>query len=210
MGRTESAASDPMRLIVGIGNPGPKYDRTRHNVGFETIDRLARRCAPGEIARSRFHGSLIQAGAGEDRILILKPLTYVNKTGTAVAEAVQFYKLEPAEDLLVIVDDTALPCGRIRVRADGGAGGHNGLADITTRLGHDQWSRIRIGIDAPGDIPLASYVLGTFRPDQEANIEQGIESAVEAAQCWITHGVTTTMNTYNADQVRTGSAEESN
>jgi len=199
-----------MRLVVGIGNPGTKYDRTRHNVGFEAIDRLARRIAPGEVARSRFQGATIEARTDDDRIMLLKPLTFVNRSGQSVSEAVRFYKLSPEEDVLVIVDDTSLPCGRIRVRQAGGAGGHNGLRDIGNHLGCDDWARIRIGIDAPGDIPLASYVLGTFRPDQQDAVEQGIEQAVEAAVCWINRGTVAAMNAFNADREQTSSPEEIN
>jgi len=197
-----------MRLVVGIGNPGSEYDRTRHNVGFEAIDRLARRLAPGEVARSRFQGALIEATLGDDRLLLLKPLTYVNRSGESVAEAVRFYKLQPEHDLLVLVDDTALPCGRVRVRASGGTGGHNGLRDITTRLGSDCWARVRIGIDPPGDIPLSSYVLGRFRPDQQDAVDDGIEQAVEAADCWIHRGTTAAMNAFNPDRTSSDTPEE--
>ncbi len=197
-----------MRLVVGIGNPGPEYDRTRHNVGFEALDRLSRRVAPGEVARSRFQGATIETTVDDEKVLLLKPLTYVNRTGQSVAEAVRFYKLEPKSDLLVLVDDTALPCGRIRMRASGGAGGHNGLRDIASRLGSDDWARLRIGIDSPGDIPLSSYVLGKFRPDQQDAVDQGIEEAVDAADHWITRGVTATMNAFNADRAPTSSSEE--
>jgi PTH1 family peptidyl-tRNA hydrolase len=197
-----------MRLIVGIGNPGTEYDRTRHNVGFEAIDRLARRIAPGEIARSKFQGAVLESTLTEDKVLLLKPTTFVNRTGQAVSEAVRFYKLTPEEDLLVLVDDTALPCGRIRIRESGGTGGHNGLRDITSHLGTDRWARVRIGIDAPGQIPLSSYVLGRFRPDQVDDVELGIEQAADAANCWITRGTTAAMNAFNADREPSGSPEE--
>jgi PTH1 family peptidyl-tRNA hydrolase len=197
-----------MRLIVGIGNPGTEYDRTRHNVGFEAIDRLARRIAPGEIARSKFQGAVLESTLTDDKVLLLKPTTFVNRTGQAVSEAVRFYKLTPEEDLLVLVDDTALPCGRIRIRESGGTGGHNGLRDITSHLGTDRWARVRIGIDAPGQIPLSSYVLGRFRPDQVDDVELGIEQAADAANCWITRGTTAAMNAFNADREPSGSPEE--
>ncbi len=189
-----------MRLIVGIGNPGSEYDRTRHNVGFEAIDRLARRLAPGELARGRFQGSTIEAFVDDEKVVLLKPLTYVNRSGQAVSEAIRFFKLSAESDLLVLVDDTALPCGRIRVRPEGGSGGHNGLSDITSHLGSDRWSRIRIGIDEPGEIPLASYVLGRFRPDQADAVDEGIERAVDATRCWIARGTDAAMNTFNADR----------
>ncbi len=199
-----------MRLVVGIGNPGTEYDRTRHNVGFEAVDRLARRIAPGEIARSRFQGATLQGRVADEPVLLLKPLTFVNRSGQAVADAIRFYKLQPEQDLLVLVDDTALPCGRIRVRERGGTGGHNGLQDITQKLGTDHWARVRIGIDSPGDIPLSSYVLGRFRPDQQDAVDQGIEQAVGAADCWINRGSTAAMNAFNPDREPSRSPEETN
>jgi PTH1 family peptidyl-tRNA hydrolase len=187
-----------MKLIVGIGNPGSEYDRTRHNIGFEVIDRLARRLAPGEVARSRFKGATLESRLGEDKVVMLKPTTYVNCSGEAVGEAVRFYKLDAQEDLLVIVDDTALPCGVIRMRPKGGNGGHNGLSNITQHLGGDEWARLRVGIDPPGKIPLKDYVLGRFRPDQEEALSPALEQAVGAAECWLSEGMSTAMNRFNA------------
>ena len=146
-----------MKLVVGLGNPGPEYDRTRHNVGFEVVDRLARRHAdPGAgSARNRFTGLVVEATIGDEKVLLLKPLTYMNVSGKSVAEAMRFYKMSPADDLLIVVDDTAIPCGSVRLKPGGGAGGHNGLADVSTKLlGTDAWPRLRVGIDKPGQIPL--------------------------------------------------------
>jgi PTH1 family peptidyl-tRNA hydrolase len=187
-----------MKLIVGIGNPGVDYDRTRHNVGFEVIDRLARRLAPGEPARSRFNGSTIEVIGDEEKILLLKPLTYVNRTGESLSEAVRFYKLNPAEELLVVVDDVALPCGSIRLRTEGGSGGHHGLENIASHLGSATWSRLRIGIDAPRPgQPLEKHVLERFRPDEQDTIDAACDRAAEAAACWINEGATRTMNEFN-------------
>jgi PTH1 family peptidyl-tRNA hydrolase len=189
-----------MKLIVGLGNPGPEYVNTRHNVGFDVLDRLARRFAPGEVARSKFHGVLVDGRIGDERVLLLKPTTFMNLSGQAVTEAMRFYKMDAAEDLLVLVDDIALPCGTIRLRADGGAGGHNGLSDITRRLSDDQWARLRIGIDPPGPIPQKDYVLGRFRPDQLEAIEPALDEATDAAACWAREGCATAMNRYNRRQ----------
>lgn len=186
-----------MKLIVGLGNPGVEYDGTRHNVGFVALDRLARRWAPGAIARSKFHGAVIDADPGDARVLLLKPTTYMNRSGLAVSEAARFYKIEPAEDLLVIVDDVALPCGSIRLRPGGGAGGHNGLADISQKLGTSDYARLRIGIDSPGQIPQKDYVLGRFRPDQIDLVESATEEAVAAAAAWANHGIVEAMNRFN-------------
>jgi len=186
-----------MKLIVGLGNPGPEYERTRHNVGFVVLDRLARRHAPGAVARGRFHGALLEGDVGGERLLLLKPATYMNNSGRSVAEAVGFYKLDAAAHLLVIVDDVALPCGSIRLRPSGGAGGHNGLADIEEKLATQEYARLRIGIDAPGAIPQMDYVLGRFRPDQQPLVEAALEEAANAAACWAVQGMTEAMNRFN-------------
>jgi len=186
-----------MKLIVGLGNPGLQYDNTRHNVGFVVLDRVARRYAPGAIARSKFQGATIDAGIDDEKVILLKPLTYMNHSGQSVAEAAAFYKLDPTTDLLVLVDDVALPCGSIRLRADGSAGGHNGLADIEQRLATNAYARLRIGIDLPGQIPQKDYVLGRFRPDQIELVESACNEAVDAAVCWCGHGITEAMNRFN-------------
>ena len=186
-----------MKLIAGLGNPGPQYDHTRHNVGFVALDRLARRYAPGAIARSKFQGATIDAAIGDEKVILLKPLTFMNRSGQSVAEAVTFFKIDAAHDLLIIVDDVALPCGTIRLRADGSAGGHNGLLDIEQKLGSASYARLRIGIDPPGNIPQKDYVLGRFRPDQMPLVESACDEAVDAAAAWATQGITTTMNRFN-------------
>jgi len=190
-----------MKLIVGLGNPGPEYDHTRHNVGFVVLDRLARRHATphnGSVAKARFHGSLLEGQIDGERVLLLKPLTFMNRSGLSIGEAVSFYKIDAATDLLVIVDDVALSCGSIRLRADGSAGGHNGLADVEQKLGTSTYARLRIGIDQPGQIPQKDYVLGRFRPDQQAALEPALEEAVQAAECWSTRGINEAMNRFNA------------
>ncbi len=192
-----------MKVIIGLGNPGLEYERTRHNVGFDVIDRLARRTVDPtrSIAKSRFSGVTLEAemrGAeGPEKVLLIKPLTFMNRSGQSAAEALRFYKLDATKDLLVVVDDLALPCGAIRLRPDGSAGGHNGLADIEQKLGTSSYARCRIGIDAPGQVPQKDYVLGRFRPDQQQPIEIALEQAVQAALCWVSSGITTAMNRFN-------------
>ena len=186
-----------MKLIAGLGNPGPEYDHTRHNVGFVALDRIARRYAPGSVARSKFQGATLDAEINGEKVLLLKPLTFMNRSGQSIAEAVGFFKIDPVNDLLVIVDDVALPCGSIRLRGEGSAGGHNGLADIEQRLGTMQYPRMRIGIDLPGQIPQKDYVLGRFRPDQLPLVEAACNEAVDAAVCWCTLGLSTAMNRFN-------------
>lgn len=199
-------------MIVGLGNPGAEYAKTRHNAGFMAVDRLQARYAPGAMARSRFDGLAVEAvlppsppGRGEDagaeqRCLLLKPMTYMNLSGRCVGQAVRFYKLNPEEDLLVLVDDVSLPCGKIRVRPMGSAGGHNGLDDIERTLGTRRYARCRIGIDAPGVIPQKDYVLGRFTEEQAASMDRSLDRACDAARAWATRGVGPAMNRFNSDE----------
>ena len=188
-----------MKLVVGLGNPGPEYDGTRHNVGFVVVDRLARRWGDpaASVARNRFSGLVVEAMIRDEKVLLLKPLTFMNVSGKAVAEALRFYKMSPADDLLVMVDDTALDCGSIRLKPGGGAGGHNGLSDISRLLGTDGWPRLRIGVDKPGPIPLKNYVLGRFTPEQKPLVETSLGEAADAAACWASEGLATAMNRFN-------------
>jgi len=197
-----------MKLIVGLGNPGPEYAGTRHNVGFDVVDRLAARFAPGATPRSRFSGLAVEADVGGERCMLLKPMTYMNLSGRPVQEATHFFKLEPSSDLLVIVDDLALPCGSIRLRPDGSSGGHNGLADIGLKLGSNYWARLRIGIDPPGRVRQSDYVLGKFSPDQQVPVEASLAEAARAAEAWATKGLAEAMNRFNTRAAR--AAPESN
>jgi peptidyl-tRNA hydrolase, PTH1 family len=187
-----------MKIVVGLGNPGLEYQRTRHNVGFDGIDRLARRvCNASQAPRARFQALALEGEAGGEKVLLLKPVTYMNLSGSTVSEAVRFFKLDPSNDLLVLVDDIALPCGSIRLRGDGSAGGHNGLADIEAKLGTNRYARCRIGIDPPGHIPQRDYVLGRFREEQQPLVDAAVSTPAEAAECWISRGLVETMNRFN-------------
>jgi len=186
-----------VKIIVGLGNPGPQYSGTRHNVGFDVLDRLARRWAPGAAARSRFHGAAIDCEVAGVRAILLKPGTYMNRSGLSVTEAARFYKPEVERDVLIIVDDVALECGVIRLRGEGGAGGHNGLADVEEKLATSRYARLRIGVDAPGRVPQSDYVLGRFTPDQTERIEPALNAAADAAACWAAWGISEAMNRYN-------------
>ena len=188
-----------MKLIVGLGNPGQEYLGTRHNVGFEVIDRVARRWVDpaSNVARNKFSGLLLDTSIDGERALLLKPLTFMNLSGQAISEAMRFYKLNPQDDLLVIVDDTALPCGAIRLKPGGGTGGHNGLGDTSQRLGTDTWARLRIGVDHQGKIQLKNYVLGRFRPDQQTLVDPALNDAADAVALWATQGLDIAMNRFN-------------
>ncbi|MFG0256540.1 MAG: aminoacyl-tRNA hydrolase [Phycisphaerales bacterium JB043] len=185
-------------MIVGLGNPGREYENTRHNAGYLVVDRLLDRCAPGQTPRSRFNSMTWEASIpGIGKCMLTKPLTFMNLSGQSVLETIQFYKLDPAEDLLVIVDDTALDIGSIRLRASGGTGGHNGLADISNRLNSDDYARLRIGIGDRGRIPQKHYVLGKLTDEQQAAIEPAIDKAADCALHWMRSGAISAMNTFN-------------
>lgn len=185
-----------MKLIVGLGNPGPEYAKTRHNAGFMVVDRLATRWGLAG-ARTRFHAGVLEGPVAGERALVMQPMTYMNRSGLAVAEAKTFYKLEPA-DVLVVVDDVALPVGRIRLRGEGSAGGHNGLTDIERSLGTQAYPRLRVGIDAPGMAKQRDYVLGRFSPEQVKDLEPAIDTACDCIESWIKQGLEKTMSLYNA------------
>jgi PTH1 family peptidyl-tRNA hydrolase len=199
-----------MKLIVGLGNPGSEYAGTRHNAGFDVVDRLSARFAPGAAPRSRFGGLATDAEVGGEKCLLLKPMTFMNLSGRSVLEAVQFFKLEPSRDLLVIVDDLALPCGSIRLRPDGSSGGHNGLADIGLKLSSNYWARLRIGIDPPGRVPQADYVLGKFSPAQRPLAEASMDEAARAAECWAAKGLQEAMNRFNSTPAPTAPGNATN
>jgi PTH1 family peptidyl-tRNA hydrolase len=199
-----------MKLIVGLGNPGPEYAGTRHNVGFDVIDRLARRLAPGAAPRSKFAGLAIDAEIGDEKCMLLKPMTFMNLSGRSVLEAMQFFKLEASRDLLVIVDDLALPCGSIRLRPDGSSGGHNGLSDIGLKLGSNYWARLRIGIDPRGRVRQSDYVLGKFSPDQQPLADASMAEAALAAEAWATKGLQEAMNRFNTKAAPKAAIENTN
>jgi PTH1 family peptidyl-tRNA hydrolase len=186
-----------MKLVVGLGNPGKKYDGTRHNVGFAVIDALG--AAPGISAfQERFDADIAEWREDGDRILLMKPLTFMNLSGRAVRSALDFYQIEHA-DLLVVCDDMALPLGKLRFRARGTHGGHNGLRDIQQHLGGTDYSRLRIGVEMPGEQKDAvDHVLGKFKPSEKPVIDDAIALAAQAVGMWIKQGIQKCMNQYNA------------
>lgn len=185
-----------VKLIVGLGNPGPKYDGTRHNVGFEVVDRLAHRHGI-TMSTEKFHAWYGKGEIGGEPVVLLKPTTFMNRSGQSVQAAGRFFKLT-LDDLLVILDDLALPVGRVRMRAGGTAGGHNGVQDIINRLGSHDWCRLRIGIgEALGS--TSSYVLSRFAGEEVELIDAGIGHAAEAVGHWIQQGTDLTMTRFNGD-----------
>jgi len=189
-----------MKLVVGLGNPGLKYNNTRHNVGFVVVDSIARQLVPGGTATVKFDALVIESQFEGDKIMLMKPQQFMNKSGHAIQQAISFYKASPATDLLVIVDDIHLPCGTIRLRDSGSSGGHNGITDITNHLQGDQWARLRIGVDEPGVVPQSDYVLGKFTPEQQEAIEPACTRAVSATTEWLRNGIDEAMNKFNETQ----------
>ena len=183
-------------MIVGLGNPGSDYADTRHNVGFDVVDRVASRWDV-RMATERFHGWFGTGDIAGEQIALLKPTTFMNRSGRAVLAAGKFYKLELAQ-LLVISDDMALPVGRLRMRPGGSAGGHRGLQDIIDRLGTDAWCRLRIGIGEPAGVP-SDYVLSRFGADDETIMERVRQRAADAVACWVEHGADLTMTQFNGE-----------
>jgi PTH1 family peptidyl-tRNA hydrolase len=187
-----------MKLIVGLGNPGREYRETRHNVGFMVVDEIARRhnltLAP---APSQIPDAMIAKKFGDDALLMAKPLTFMNNSGEAVAALARYYDV-PVGDLLIVVDEVALPFGRLRARARGSAGGHNGLKSVIARLGTTEFSRLRLGIgrgDARRD--LADHVLSKFEADEQSAVGEFIARAADAAEMFAAEGIEKVMNTYN-------------
>ena len=179
------------RLIVGLGNPGREYRETRHNVGFMILDRLAAR----ERSEFRTEKSWQAEVARTGDLLLCKPLTFMNLSGQSVRPLCQFYKIEPAK-VLVILDDMALPLGKLRLRADGSAGGHNGLQSVIEHFGTQSIPRLRVGIGAaPGE--ATGHVLGRFALEEKAALEQSLDRALEAIDCVREKGLEAAMNTYN-------------
>jgi PTH1 family peptidyl-tRNA hydrolase len=189
-----------MKLVVGLGNPGPKYRDTRHNIGFLVADALVRRFG-GEFqtAPAQVPDALVAKRFGTEPLLVAKPLTYMNRSGEAVAGLVHYYGIEP-DDLLVIVDEVALPFGRLRARARGSAGGHNGLKSVADRLGTTEFARLRLGVgrgDARRD--LADHVLSMFEADERAGLDEFVTRAADAAEMFAVEGIDKVMNVYNPD-----------
>jgi PTH1 family peptidyl-tRNA hydrolase len=182
-------------MVVGLGNPGKEYIGTRHNVGFAVTDALAETLNI-KVKRRKFGARFGESELDDDKLILLKPVQFMNRSGQVVATAVGFYKL-PIENLLVVTDDMALDVGRIRLRAKGSAGGHNGLNDIIQKLGTEEFARLRVGIGSAGQQDAYDYVLSRFDEQQAPLIEAAVARARDAVLCWLKQGIETAMNEYN-------------
>ena len=184
-------------LIVGLGNPGKEYETTRHNAGFLSLDVLLKKKS-ASCDRSRFHALTGETTLGGTRALLMKPQTYMNHSGVAVKEAADFYKI-PAENVLVIYDDTSLEPGRMRIRRNGSAGGHNGIKSLIEHLGSDKFPRIKVGVGAKpyADMDLADWVLGHFSKEDRVLIDRVAEAAVEATEMILTGKTEDAMGKFN-------------
>ena len=184
-------------LLVCLGNPGDQYENTRHNVGFMVADELGERHNV-PIQRLKFRALTNTITVGDEKVLLMKPVTYMNLSGEAVHEAAAFYKIPP-ERVLVISDEVSLAPGKIRVRRSGSAGGHNGLKNIIAHLGTDQFPRIRLGVGQKPhpDYDMADWVLGKFQGEDKKAVEEAVKRAADAAECLIREGVDKAMNKYN-------------
>ncbi len=184
-------------LIVGLGNPGDKYEATRHNVGFMVVDELAER-ARTPVQKLKFRALTNTAQVGDAKALLMKPVTYMNLSGEAVRQAADFYKVPP-ERVLVISDDVSLPVGKLRLRRGGSAGGHNGLKNIILHLGSDQFPRVKIGVgEKPHpDYDMAEWVLSRFIGEDKRTMDEAIKRAADSVECCIREGMDRAMNRFN-------------
>ncbi len=179
--------ADVLRLVVGLGNPGAKYEGTRHNIGFMALERMASREGFSFCQQSKLHGLAAEHGIGESRLRLLMPQTYMNDSGRSIRAALDWFGFTP-EQLLVLVDDMDIPLGRLRLRAQGSAGGHNGLRSTIQHLGTQAFPRLRIGIGAPADNPaerrarIVSHVLGPFSRAEQSEVDAVLDGVLEAIQ----------------------------
>lgn len=186
-----------MYLIVGLGNPGMKYDATKHNMGFKVIDELVdtyRVPSSGTSLKGMYGKGMI----GAEKVILIKPMTYMNNSGECLRAFVDYYKVDPEEELIVIYDDITLEPGNIRVRKKGSAGGHNGIKSIIAHLGTEKFKRIRVGVgEKPKNWDLADFVLAPFKPEEKDAVREGIEKAAKAVEVILTDGADAAMNQYN-------------
>lgn len=186
-----------MKIVAGLGNPGAQYQRTRHNLGFLVADALAQRWGIA-FGKEKFGALIAEARVGSEKVLLMKPQTFMNRSGQSIAQAAR-NGIEAPGDLIVVVDEVQLPLGRVRIRKGGSAGGHNGLKSIIEHVGTKDFPRVRLGIGGNGNADLSDHVLGTFRPDEYAAADDMVSKAADALELLLTKGIDAAMNEYNRD-----------
>jgi PTH1 family peptidyl-tRNA hydrolase len=184
-----------MKVVVGLGNPGGRYAGTRHNVGFAVVDLLAESPRASGF-QSRFQAQVAEVYEDQHKVLLVKPETFMNLSGRCVRQVMDFYQV-PCEDLLVVCDDINLPLGKLRARARGTHGGHNGLRDIQNHLGTTEYNRLRVGVGAPDEDDAIDHVLGRFRPAERPVIDEAVRTAAQAVLVWVHQGIEACMNEFN-------------
>ncbi len=185
-----------MKVIIGLGNPGRKYERTRHNAGFFVTEELSRRYKV-KLDKTKFKANYAIEHIGGEKVLIVEPQTYMNLSGEAVRPLLDFYQID-VDDILVVYDDLDLPVGKIRLRQKGGHGGHNGIRSLIDHLGTQEFKRIRLGIGRPETAqPIVDYVLRPFDREQEADLQLAVLEAADAAEAWFKSDFIEVMNKYN-------------
>jgi peptidyl-tRNA hydrolase, PTH1 family len=185
-----------MKLIVGLGNPGKQYDKTRHNIGFEVIDELSNQLSI-PLNQSKFKGLFGIGLHNGEKVVLLKPLTYMNLSGESIRAIMDYYQID-IEDFVVIYDDLDLPVGKIRLRQKGSAGGHNGIKSTVAHLGTQEFNRIRIGIDRPRNgMKVPDYVLGRFHEDEIGHTKEAVQKSADACKTWLEKPFLQVMNEYN-------------
>ena len=192
-----------IRLVAGLGNPGPEYQNTRHNVGFIVVDCLAAELGAAWEKWSKEEAAVAKSG----ELLLVKPLAFMNHSGFPLLAVAQFYKIEPHE-MLIVFDDFALPLGRLRIRPDGGTGGHNGFESIIVQFGTDTIPRLRIGIGGAPTEGAVDHVLGRFFEEEVPFVRAAIDRAVDAVKCAIDNGLVSAMNSFNPEPVRDEEKEQ--
>jgi len=185
----------PIRLVAGLGNPGPEYAATRHNIGFMIVDQLAAQSGSAWEKSSKWEALSAKCGA----VLLIKPLSFMNRSGYPLLAVAQFYKIKP-QQILVVLDDFTLPVGRVRLRACGGSGGHNGLDSVIAQFGTEEIPRLRIGIGAAPHEGSVDYVLSRFFDEEKPIVRATIDRAVEALKCAIDNGLVSAMNRFNKSE----------
>ena len=184
-------------IIVGLGNPSKEYENTRHNIGFDTIDAIADKYNIN-VMELKHRAKIGKGYIGGDKVILAKPLTYMNLSGESVRAIIDYYKAEPETELIVISDDISLPPGQIRVRKRGSAGGHNGLKNIIKHLGSENFQRIRMGVgEKPKDYDLVDWVLGHFNKEDRKAVDEAIGKAVQAVEMMLQDGADAAMNEFN-------------